>query len=174
MFSCPVCCERKDFENILGLRRHITKHVSDGFRFRYPLQCSQTSCGRSYETLDSFMVHVESKHANDFVVTNPANNENVSLDFPFIDSPGNVIGNNLENNRPFNAERGNAIQSYDEKVLTLLLQFYSNSSVVSSHSFVDDVLKSFLDFLSLLRPPTCRRLFQSHAQISCLLNNTFH
>ena len=151
MFCCSVCHKIEDF-SIPGLRRHIQAHVKASFRFKYPLQCFQPNCPGLYADLDSFIVHIKKNHrdvrvTDNFEGENLVNNEDLPLD-NHLCHPNENLNNdakfdNIEALRPLERE------CYKEKVVSLLLKFFSNSSI--PQSFTEEILKGFVDFINTLR-----------------------
>ncbi len=144
MFCCPVCKTNSMFETPSVLRTHISKHKIDGYPFKYPLKCGQADCEGKYATLDSFIVHVNSKHKNDFGFASNTNHSS------FNEFCGTDRGINNATKSQVTEARPNEtlLNSYNKAPDNLLLNLYSNSSI--PHSSVEEIVKHFEDFLVIL------------------------
>lgn len=153
MYCCPVCQDEElVFVTVRELRTHITNHVKNGSRFRYPLRCSQSNCRKAFENIDSFVKHVNQNHSTEFgnVTSSSARTQNAVGNFEdtdFIsDSPSaeeNFMDVDYDYDRPVENK------SYEQCMLGLALKCFSNSSI--PQFFVTEVLNEFSSFLCILR-----------------------
>lgn len=150
MLSCPVC-KVGGINSEKELRSHITGHKVNGDAFAYPMQCAQFNCDRVYSNIDSFINHVKNCHVH----VRPTNNRDTVYDFPLLFNTADEADENVyyddnsddEDVSDFQ-DRHVELKNYEEKVFSLLLLFFSNSSI--PQSFIGDVLQSFADYVGFL------------------------